>query len=123
MRDRQRLARVDNEHLHFDIELIRKKIFEGGISVNNAGIERILAEKSLTATRVSPILLSLLYKLMDLQSAFSQRLFQHGFNFYALFVPNFLHEFELGVWKSIFTHLMRILHAHGNDAIAVVNSR
>ena len=35
------------------------------------------------------------------------------------FQPDSLHEFELGVWKATvtFTHLMRILHAYGNDSI------
>ena len=40
-----------------------------------------------------------------------------------MFVPDFMHEFELGVWKAVFTHLMRILHAYGNDTIAILNSR
>ena len=47
----------------------------------------------------------------------------HGFNFYQMFVPDLLHEFELGVWKSIFTHLMRILYVHGQDRINILNSR
>jgi predicted lipid carrier protein YhbT len=28
-----------------------------------------------------------------------------------MLVVDLLHEFELGVWKSLFTHLIRILHA------------
>lgn len=59
----------------------------------------------------------------SLQSAFSLRLFEHGFNFYQMFVPDLMHEFELGVWKAIFTHCMRILHAHGNETISILNSR
>ena len=51
------------------------------------------------------------------------RLREHGFNFYSLFVPDYMHEFELGVWKSIFTHLMRILHALGEDKIQEFNKR
>jgi hypothetical protein len=34
-----------------------------------------------------------------------------------MLVVDLLHEFELGVWKSLFTHLIRILHAaasHGS---------
>lgn len=34
-----------------------------------------------------------------------------------------MHEFELGVWKAVFTHLLRILHAYGNDTIPTLNSR
>lgn len=46
-----------------------------------------------------------------------------GFDFYSMFVPDLLHEVELGVWKASFAHLMRILHAQGGDAIAHLNSR
>lgn len=28
-----------------------------------------------------------------------------------MMVVDLLHEFELGVWKDLFTHLIRILHA------------
>jgi hypothetical protein len=58
-----------------------------------------------------------------LQNAFSLRLLEHGFNFYEIFIPDLMHEFELGVWKAVFTHLMRILHTYGNDTISILNSR
>lgn len=50
-------------------------------------------------------------------------LLPHGLNFYALFVPDLLHEFELGVWKAVFIHLVRILHAMGPDSVAALNER
>ncbi|KAI0739828.1 hypothetical protein C8Q80DRAFT_1124151 [Daedaleopsis nitida] len=59
----------------------------------------------------------------ETQSAMSLRLRDHGFNHYSLFVPDFLHEFELGVWKSIFTRLMRLLYAAGGDKIQLFNKR
>jgi hypothetical protein len=40
-----------------------------------------------------------------------------------MFVPDLLHEFELGVWKAIFTHLMRILYACAGDAIEHLDKR
>jgi hypothetical protein len=40
-----------------------------------------------------------------------------------MIVPDLLHEFELGVWKAVFTHLLRILHAYGNDTIQSLNER
>ena len=40
-----------------------------------------------------------------------------------MLVPDLMHEFELGVWKSVFIHLMRILHAHGSDAVSELNFR
>ena len=51
--------------------------------------------------------------MQDLQNAFSQQLAEFAFNFFLLFVVDLLHEFELGVWKTIFTHLTRILQAAG----------
>lgn len=34
-----------------------------------------------------------------------------------------MHEFELGVWKALLLHLIRILHAVGADAIHIFNER
>ncbi len=31
-----------------------------------------------------------------------------------MLVVDLLHEFELGVWKALFTHLIRLLYAAGN---------
>lgn len=45
-----------------------------------------------------------------------------GLDYHNLFVVDLLHEFELGVWKAIFTHLMRILHAIG-DTVQELNKR
>jgi hypothetical protein len=39
-------------------------------------------------------------------SEFSNCLYRFNFNFYELVVPDLLHEFELGVWKDIFVHLI-----------------
>ena len=43
------------------------------------------------------------------KNAFSERLFRLGFNFFSIFLVDFMHEFELGVWKKVFAHLLRIL--------------
>lgn len=36
-----------------------------------------------------------------------------------MMVPDFLHEFELGVWKTLFTHLIRVLYAIRPDGTLV----
>jgi len=36
-----------------------------------------------------------------------------GVNPSDILVVDLLHEFELGVWKSLFTHLIRLLYAAG----------
>jgi hypothetical protein len=40
-----------------------------------------------------------------------------------MFVPDFMHEFELGVWKGTLTHLLRIMYAFGGDAIQQFDAR
>lgn len=57
------------------------------------------------------------------QSAFSTRLSAFGVNFYELFVPDLMHEFELGVWKGTFAHLLRLLAAQGPGAVQEFNRR
>jgi hypothetical protein len=42
---------------------------------------------------------------------FGEKLGSFGFNPYVMLVVDLLHEFELGTWKAIFTHLLRLLHA------------
>jgi hypothetical protein len=44
-----------------------------------------------------------------LQNAFSIRLAEFGFNLFPMLVVDLMHEFELGVWKALFIHLLRIL--------------
>jgi hypothetical protein len=40
-----------------------------------------------------------------------------------MFVVNQLHEFEIGAWKAMFTHLMQILLAAGGNAVTDHNER
>jgi hypothetical protein len=37
-----------------------------------------------------------------------------------MLVVDLMHEFELGVWKTIFTHLIRLLYAAGNGTDRLV---
>lgn len=42
-----------------------------------------------------------------------------------MFVVDLLHEFELGVWKMTFAHIIRVLYAAvpGGEAVADLNAR
>jgi hypothetical protein len=42
-----------------------------------------------------------------------------------MLVVDFLHEFELGVWKALFTHLIRVLYAAvpNGSLVAELNQR
>lgn len=42
-----------------------------------------------------------------------------------MLVVDFMHEFELSVWKSFFTHLVRVLYAAAPDGslVGALNER
>ncbi|KAI0735278.1 hypothetical protein C8Q76DRAFT_791844 [Earliella scabrosa] len=61
--------------------------------------------------------------LTPIQNAFSIRLSEHGLNSYQILAPDLMHEFELGVWKKVFEHLIRLIHAQGEDKIKEFNRR
>jgi len=58
-----------------------------------------------------------------LQNTFSKKLREHGLNIYSIFVVDFLHEFELGVWKAVLIHLIRIMYANGESMITKFNNQ
>ncbi|KZT71629.1 hypothetical protein DAEQUDRAFT_665724 [Daedalea quercina L-15889] len=99
--------RVDGQRLHSIIARIRSWVFKKGYNLASKLISRLL----------DPI------SILPRRSAFSTRFADTGFNFYSMFVPDVLHEFELGVWKAIFIHLLRILYAEGKDRIQIMNQR
>ncbi|THH23073.1 hypothetical protein EUX98_g8103 [Antrodiella citrinella] len=99
--------RQDNEQMWFDLRSARRWVYELGGSVVGAPIKHILDAFSAVPTN----------------NAFSVRLAKFGFNFYTMFAPDLLHEFELGVWKATFIHLLRILCAIGSDVIQTLNKR
>jgi hypothetical protein len=39
-----------------------------------------------------------------------------GLDVFKMLVPDVLHEFELGIWKMILAHLVRLLYASGGDS-------
>ena len=46
-----------------------------------------------------------------------------GFQLYLMFVVDFLHEIELGVWKAVFSHCIRLLYAHDPNAVHELNKQ
>jgi hypothetical protein len=61
--------------------------------------------------------------ISPLQNAFSDRLFRFSFNLFDMLVTDLLHEVELGVWKSLFIHLLRLLEASGSGLINKLDKR
>jgi hypothetical protein len=46
-----------------------------------------------------------------------------GFNLFETLVVDLMHEFELGVWKSLFVHLLRLLQAIDSSLIHELDRR
>lgn len=44
-------------------------------------------------------------------------------NVYSLLTVDLLHEVELGVWKALFTHIVRILSAHSPRSVNELDQR
>ena len=57
MRNRVNQARIDNDAHQFDIEIVRKMLFEKGINITSVKIDRILGPTSAVPTRVCTILI------------------------------------------------------------------
>ncbi|KAG2342173.1 hypothetical protein BDR05DRAFT_976596 [Suillus weaverae] len=104
---RECYVRKDSHWLWSTITMVRDWLYKKGVNITSKHVKDNLGPRSLIPTL----------------SAFSTRLRHFGFNFYELFVPDLLREFELGVWKAVFTHLLRILYAHGEEGIIKLNWR
>ncbi|KIM77688.1 hypothetical protein PILCRDRAFT_90994 [Piloderma croceum F 1598] len=57
------------------------------------------------------------------ENAFSNKLSPLGFNLYPALVVDFMHEFELGVWKALFIHLLRMLNAVDKSLVDELDRR
>ncbi|THU90004.1 hypothetical protein K435DRAFT_676718 [Dendrothele bispora CBS 962.96] len=100
-------ARIDTEHRQNIIVNLRRWIFDYGYRIASQAIEVVLQPLSYIPT----------------VNTFSNRFYKFGTNFFLMFVPDVLHEIELGVWKAILTHLIRILFAYGNDTVQELDAR
>ncbi|KAG6894126.1 hypothetical protein C0992_007423 [Termitomyces sp. T32_za158] len=103
---RQTLARSVSHCFLDKIQSARDAIYQFGYKVKSAFVERILGEESLVPT----------------SNAFA-KLSDSGLNLFQMLVPDFMHEFELGVWKHVFAHLVRILVANGGTSVQYLNQR
>ncbi|KAF9551238.1 hypothetical protein CPC08DRAFT_768761 [Agrocybe pediades] len=94
-----------NEFRTYFMTLVKKArnlIYSEGKSITGSQVQELLKEKSAVPTI----------------NAFVDRL-GPDFNPSTMLAVDLLHEFELGVWRTLFTHLIRILHA-ASDADELV---
>ena len=57
------------------------------------------------------------------KNIFAERLSPFGFDIFPALVVDLMHEFELGVLKSVLKHLIRILYAIDADLVSTLNER
>ncbi|KAI0743684.1 hypothetical protein C8Q80DRAFT_1079612, partial [Daedaleopsis nitida] len=107
---RSQRLRQDDQRTQSWIQTIREWIFIRGTPLDSKTIKKTpVGQMSANPTRVS--------------GAFSIRFSEFGHHVYELFVPDLMHEFELGVWKSAFSHLVRILIAAGGNILQKLDER
>ncbi|KAF7325547.1 hypothetical protein MKEN_00404100 [Mycena kentingensis (nom. inval.)] len=96
-RRREVNARQDSPALHRAVKRAREFIFDLGYSIKSPRVEGLLKEFSWVPTR----------------NAFSKIREEADptFNLYDMFVPDVLHEMELGVMKAVLIHVLRVLDA------------
>ncbi|OBZ68473.1 hypothetical protein A0H81_11674 [Grifola frondosa] len=107
MSARVRLIRVDDNVRRWKVSNARRLIYDKNYSVNSTVIDNLLKEES----------------LVPVSNAFSDRLGPLGFDFHPMLVNDIMHEVELGVWKSVFIHLLRILDCISKDAYRELDRR
>ena len=108
---RKTLRRVDDSSHKKTISSARKHIYQKQRPVDSVLVQRLLKPQSLVPTNVVPLLsfFGATYLIRAVQNAFSEKLSRFGFNLFSIFLVDFMHEIELGIWKKIFIHLLRNL--------------
>ncbi|KJA26291.1 hypothetical protein HYPSUDRAFT_133110, partial [Hypholoma sublateritium FD-334 SS-4] len=89
------LARKDDLQYRVKVSSAHDIIYQQNRTVDSNFVEHLLKSESLVPT----------------QNAFSEQLSSLGFDLFTVFLVDFMHEFELGVWKRVFIHLLRILQS------------
>jgi hypothetical protein len=104
--------RTDDDIRRRKIESARRSIYKDHYNVNSGPVEAELKPTSLVPAQVSatcPVVspeVNTLAERDNLKNAFSDRLSQLGFDLFRMVSVDILHEVEIGVWKSLFIHLL-----------------
>ncbi|KAJ3535195.1 hypothetical protein NMY22_g6600 [Coprinellus aureogranulatus] len=105
---REARQRSDDLERQAKVDKAREMIYgRKHLAVNSKPVEAILKPTSLVPTK----------------NAFSERLFPDGFDMHGMVVVDILHEVEIGVWKSLFIHLLRILEAENPALVNILDQR
>lgn len=121
--------RVNHLRVYIETNIVKARgfIYTSGNTVDGAKVEETLREGSWTPVLVSTNCLSLCFtgSESDMQNKFVGKLGALGFDAFQMLVVDLMHECELGTWKALFTHLVRILYAlpGGNQLVSTLDSR
>ncbi|KAG6906052.1 hypothetical protein DXG01_016127 [Tephrocybe rancida] len=85
----------------------RRIIYNQNFAVNSKAVELLLQPTSLVAS----------------SNAFAGALGDFGFNHHQMLVVDILHEWEVGVWKSVLTHLIRLVHESQANHVSLLDAR
>jgi hypothetical protein len=121
---REAFQRQDNA-VHTElINAARHRIYKQGYAVKAKCVEELLKPTSLVPTQVNTIQypLEICLLILPTQTAFS-KFAGPAFNIYKILVVDLLHEVELGVWKAILQHLIRMLYSLGVDYVQELDKR
>lgn len=122
---RAKFSRKDDVEFREKISAARDLIYARNYAVTNDHIEAKLKAHSLTPNNVSSrtFQTSIKFTLGASQNAFSERLSAFGFNMFPMLVVDLMHEVELGIWRSLFIHLLRILEHEGRGLLLELDRR
>ena len=116
MAQRISLARVDDLQRRGRVKAARRIIYVNNYKTDSKAIEDLLRKDSLVPTAVGALFCDGIYHdIPRHQNAFSEKLTPLGFNMFDMLVVDLMHEVELGVWKAVFIHLLRLLDCHGES--------
>ncbi|KAG2341710.1 hypothetical protein BDR05DRAFT_976856 [Suillus weaverae] len=98
-----------------------------GHTVDGAKVENTLGEGSWVPILVSAIASGAfrLTQTVCCKNRFVHKLGKFGLDPFHMLVIDIMHECELGTWKALFTHLIRLLYAipQGSQLVAILDSR
>ena len=107
----------------------RNAIYNSGAPIKGTFPELQLKALSLVPTFVgfSLVISTIVDRSLCFKNSFADALRALDFDIYRALTVNLLHEFELGIFKSVFKHLLRLLHAinpmSGTSLVATLDAR
>ena len=121
---RSKRLRTDDEDRRDKVKRSLSLIYDRGHTVDSTAVESLLQEHSWVPTNVrSPYSDSSCGCDLFPQNAFSERLSTSGFDLYRMFLPDIMHEFDEGIWRSTFIHLLRVLSCVTESLLYKLNHR